>query len=162
MAKGQYRLQVQYPTFISQTDSERHPLTLLAVRRSISAARPISASEAFPAVDVAFHDYDMMSPTDGGEALPTTFHYTVIAGAHEAYAAVYGSGGEIGDPWFATKASTSVTAVFDGGFNTAQALAKQVEAGVPYSWGTWQEADPTPDGGVIWTGESMVLPVGFK
>jgi hypothetical protein len=160
MAKGTYRIQVQYPTFISKTDAERDPLKLLAVRRSISAAAPITASTAFPTVDVAYKDYDKMSPIDGSAPLPATFDYTVIAGASDAYLAVYGPGANIGDPWYMGASGTAKSATFDGGFNTKQATQPSAEAGTKYAWGTWQ-VFPS-DGGVQWKGESMVFPVTFE
>jgi hypothetical protein len=161
MAKGMYRIQVQYPTFISQTDAQRDPLTLLAVRRDISSPVPITASTAFPPADVAYKDYDQMAPIDGSAPLPATFDYTVIAGATGAYLAVYGPGATIGDPWYMGASGTATTATFDGGFNTKQATQTSVDAGTKYSWGTWQ-VFPSSDGGVQWKGESMVFPVTFE
>jgi hypothetical protein len=161
MAPGTYRIQVQYPTFLSQTDAERDPLTLLAVRRSISSGEPVDASTTFPTVDVAFPNYDKMAPIDGSAPLPATFDYPVLSGATGAYLAVYGPGATIGDPWYTSPTGTATTAVFDGGFNTKQATQTNAVPGTKYSWGTWQ-IEPAGDAGVQWKGESMVFPVTFE
>ena len=78
-----------------------------------------------------------LSPTDGGASLPTTFQYSVLSDASGAQVAVYGPGKNVGDPWYSTPFSTTgpgvtLTDVFDGGFNKAQATQTQVEAGTAY------------------------------
>jgi hypothetical protein len=166
MAKGQYRVQVQYPNFISATDDQRDPVTLQAMRRSISSAVPITGPTSFDPVDVSYDSYAALAPTDGGATLPTTFQYTVLSDAMGAHVAVYGPGKDVGDPWYTTPFSkadsgTTLTDTFDGGFNTPQAMQTQVEAGTAYWWGTFQLSGST-DGGVQWQGQSMVFPVTFQ
>ena len=162
VAAGHYRMQVLHPTFLALTDAARDPAALLATRRALSSSFATTGAVALNPAEVAYHDYAQLSPqaSDGGEALPTTFHFTVVAGALAARMAVYGPGANIGDPWFASPYGIATSVVFDGGFNTAQATQTEVQPGTVYHWGTWQQA-PIPDGGVEWTRESMVLPISF-
>jgi hypothetical protein len=53
-----------------------------------------------------------------------------------------------------------MTAVFDGGLNTAQAPADAgaVALGSRYFWGTELQG-AKPDGGVAWLGQTMVFPI---
>ncbi len=161
MAQGTYRIQVQHPTLLSETDLQRDPLTLQAMRRQISSQVLIAAPSTFAPVDVAYHDYAKLSPVGDAGAPPVTFSYTVIAASLAARLAVYGPGKNVGDPWYASAYSAATSAVFDGGFNTPQALEDAAAPDASYWWGTWQLSGPT-DGGVKWAGESMVFPVTFQ
>jgi len=161
MAQGQYRVQVQYPTFLSATDAQRDPTKLQAMRRQISSAVAVAGPVSLGAAEMTYDAYGALSPTDGGAALPTTFTLSVLPGASAARVAVYGPGNEIGDPWFASPYGKRTEEVFDGGFNTAQATQANVQPNTRYSWGTWQEFGAKADGGVVWSGESMVFPIAF-
>ncbi len=162
MAPGKYRVQVLYPTFLSQTDAERDPLALQAQRREISGTQMIAAATTFEPVDVANHDYDKYAPVEAGaQAIPVTFTYTLVPSATAASLALYGPGMSIGDPWYAAHPSTATSALFDGGFNTTKATTPSPEAGTSYWWGTSQLSG-SADGGVVWTGESMVFPIVFQ
>jgi hypothetical protein len=161
VAEGTYRIQLQYPTLLTQTDAARDPLTLKALRRAFSAAAKVSAPMPLPPVDMQYLDYGDLMPTTTA-TLPTTFTFTVIAGATKARAAVYGTangtGMNIGDPWWTSDFGTATTAAFTGTFDTAQATETMVKTGEGYFWGTWQELGT----GAVWTGESMVLPIKWN
>jgi hypothetical protein len=163
MAPGKYRVQVLYPTYLSQTDADRNPLVLQALRRSISGTKEISATTTFEPVELADHDYDKLSPVDAGALpLPVTFTYTVLPSASAAQLQLYGPGASIGDPWYTGGAySAATSAVFDGGFNTTKATTPSPEAGTSYWWGTSQQSG-SADGGVVWEGETMVFPIQFQ
>jgi hypothetical protein len=160
----QVRLQVLHPTFLNKTDVERDPVTLAAMRRSISGSFPVSADVTVNPTEIAYHDYAKLTPTGAG-TLPTTFKISVITGAAKAKAAVYGVANgmikNIGDPWYDSGYGTATTVSFDGTFNTKQAMMMKVQTGTEYLWGTWQQW-PTPMGGVAWSGESMVLPITWN
>lgn len=157
---GSYRLQVQYPTLLSATDLDRDPMKLLALRRAISAAFPLAtATVTVPVPDLAFSAYDVYAPTVDGGTLPTAF--TFEAG-DEAKLDVYGGPGDggvttIGDPWFTSATANDGGAVFDGGFNTAQATEDAAAPGTRYMWGT--EAPYGADASVAWTKQTMVFPI---
>ncbi len=159
VAPGKYRIQMLYPDLLTTSDKERSPLTLAALRRAFSAASAVSAPVALPPVEMEYLDYASLAPT-GTATLPTTFHYTVLAGATGARPAVYGTasgtGTSIGDPWWEPAYGTATSAGFDGTFNTAQATETMVKTGESYFWGTWQELGP------IWTGESMVFTITWN
>ena len=159
VAAGTYRIQMQYPTFLSMTDTQRDPLTLKALRRGISAAFPVAAAVALDPVEMEYLDYAALTPTGTvtpvpTTTMPTTLSFTVIAGAKAARAAVYGTKGgtgtSIGDPWYASAYGTATTAAFTGAFPTMQALEPMVMSGEAYFWGTWQELDSTAP--AMWTG----------
>ena len=157
VAAGSYRAQVLHPTFYAMTDAQRtSPETLAAVRRSISSAIVIDADTTLEPAEVAYGGYAAMEPR-GPATLPTTFTFTVAAGA-KARAAVYGPGASIGDPWWVAPLGTTGTAVFDGGFDTTQAGDAGLLPDAHYSWGTEQQY-PKADGGVSWTAQSMVFPI---
>ena len=159
VAAGTYRFQVLHPTFYALTDAQRaSPETLGAVRRSISSGVTLSADMAINPAEVGYGSYASMTPR-GATALPTTFAFTVPAGA-KARAAVYGPGAEIGDPWWTAPFGTATSDVFDGGFNTTKAPDGGLKADASYAWGTEQQY-AAPAGGVTWTAQSMVLPVQF-
>jgi hypothetical protein len=166
VAPGTYRIQVLYPTWYTATDSERDGLTLNAFRRTLSSAFPVVAADVpLNPTELSAYDYALYAPIDGGAPLPATFDFPVMK--KSAYAAVYGGmdGGlkNIGDPWWTgtSRTTSPATDMFDGGFNTAQATEVAANPGERYFWGTWQ-VFPHPDGGVQWTGESMVFPVIFQ
>ncbi len=149
------------------TDVQRDPLDYPAQRRTISSRIPVTADVVVPTPELAFHDYALMTPADGGTfALPTDFSYTRAPWAANVHLAVYGGndGGaqNIGDPWFVGKTYqfASGSSTFDGGFGTAQATETSVRPGEHYFWGT-SHADAV-DGGTNWTAESMVFPIHFQ
>lgn len=160
---GNYRLQIWYPTLESQTDLERDPNALNALRRAISATLPLGASDVtVTAPDLAFTAYAQFAPVGDGGALPTQFTFENGAAAHLD---VYGAGGDagvtnIGDPWFSSAAATDGGAVFAGSFNTAQALEDAATPGLRYMWGT--EETTGADAGVTWTKQTMVFPIVWQ
>ena len=159
VAAGTYRFQVLHPTFYAMTDAQRtSPETLGAVRRTLSSGVLISADAEINAAEVAFDAYAAMTPR-GASALPTTFAFTVPAGS-KARAALYGTGPEIGDPWWTAPFGTATSDVFDGGFNTSKAPDGGLKPDASYAWGTEQQY-AAPAGGVSWTAQSMVFPVQF-
>jgi hypothetical protein len=161
-APGSYRVQILHPTLYTQSDTQRDPLTLKALRRAISASTAVRAPVALDPVEMQYLDYPSLAPT-GTATLPTTFTFTVIAGAQKARAAVYGTangtGKSIGDPWWTSATGTATTASFDGTFTTKQATETMVKAGESYFWGTWQLPAPSSASAVAWSGESMVFAI---
>ena len=158
-APGSYRIQVLHPTYLSETDEQRDPKTLAALRRDISSSFPIaSGAVTIPSAEVAFHGYGQFAPIDSG-TLPTSFSFTTNAGTRlDVYGtAMDGGAPNIGDPWFASTPTASGTTSFDGGFNTPQATETNVALGERYFWGV--EEDITTDAGVSWTAQSMVFDI---
>lgn len=163
-ATGSYRVQVQHPTYLAQTDAMRtDPAQLAALRRAISSPLLLTQDTTVSAVEVAFAGYAAMQPQSdaGALALPASFVFTRMAGTTAGRLAVYGPGPEIGDPWYAGPLGTATTAEFDGGFNTPQAPDAGLAPDAQYWWGTEQNY-PKTDGGVGWTAQTMVLPVRFQ
>jgi hypothetical protein len=160
---GSYRLQVQYPTLLTQTDLQRDPTTLQALRRAISAAFKLATADlTVPVPDVGFHTYSQFAPSGDAGALPTQFSFESAASARLDVYGGPGDGGvvNIGDPWFASAPTMDGGAEFDGGFNTMQAQQTAVVAGTRYMWGT--EESFGVDAGLGWTNQSMVFPVTWQ
>lgn len=160
-AKGNYRIQVLHPSYLTTTDQQLDPVKLGTLRRQISAAFMVAADVTLPPVELSFHTYASFSPT-GATTLPTTFGWTSTLPSRVT---VYGTGmdggsPEIGDPWFAGALTGGGTATFDGGFNTKQAAQTAVNPGERYFWGI-EELDAV-DGGVSWTAQTMVLPITWN
>jgi hypothetical protein len=168
VAPGAWRVQVWHPSLLKMTDAQRDPAQLQALRRAISTAVKVSSTVTLsPPAELAYHDYDKMKPqpvTDGGVALPTSFVYTLVAPATTARACVFGGKpgfANIGDPWWTGATGTQTSASFDGTFNTTKATTPTVTTGQGYFWGT-EEFTGRVDGGVTWTGESMVFPITWN
>jgi hypothetical protein len=159
-APGMYRVQVLHPTFLTESDAQRDPKTLAALRRDISSSFAIAAGTMnVPSAEIAFHTYAAFSPIDAG-TLPTSF--TWDSNGVPSRLDVYGTGMDggapsIGDPWYAGPLGTSNAATFDGGFNTAQANQQNVALGERYFWGI--EENVATDAGVTWTAQSMVFDI---
>lgn len=157
---GHYRLQIQAPTLLSETDLDRDPTTLSTLRRAISAAFPIGASDlTVPSPDVGFHAYAQFAPTGDGGTLPTQFSFESDT---EARLDVYGGPGDggvvnIGDPWYSSAVTTDGGAAFGGDFNTMQAEQDAAVPGTRYMWGTEQPYGA--DASVAWTNQSLVFPI---
>jgi len=157
---GHYRLQIQAPTLLSQTDLDRDPTTLNTLRRAISASFPIATSDLMiPSPDVGFHAYGQFAPTDDGGTLPTQFSFE---NGTSARLDVYGGAGDggvvnIGDPWYASAVTTDGGAAFGGDFNTMQANQDAAAPGTRYMWGT--EEPYGADASVAWTNQSLVFPI---
>ncbi len=157
-APGTYRLQVLHPTFLSETDEQRDPKTLAALRRDISSSFPVTTGTlTVPPSEVAFHTYASFSPVTTA-TLPTQFAFSTSLPARlDVYGtAMDGGAPSIGDPWY-TSGPTTNGASFDGGFSTAQATEKSVALGERYFWGI--EEDIATDAGVTWTAQSMVFDI---
>ncbi|HEY8073152.1 MAG TPA: hypothetical protein VIF62_03565, partial [Labilithrix sp.] len=156
-AAGTYRLQVLHPTYYSKTDAQRTPDDLGAVRRTLSSAFTVDKDVTLDAAEVSYGGYAAMSPR-GSATLPLTMEFSLVSGAAKAQAAIYGPGGEIGDPWWTSSYGTATSATFDGGWDTKQAPDGGIDAAATYYWGT-EQIYAASDGGVQWTGQSMVFPV---
>jgi hypothetical protein len=162
VAQGRWRLQVLHPSLLKQNDAQRDPLANDGLRRAISAGIAISADATLDPVDVKYDGYAAMHPQGDAGALPTTFTFTVLADARAARVAVYGPANNVGDPWYTSPTATATSAAFDGGFDTKQAPdAGGVTPGTRYFWGTEQDL-VHHDGGVAWTGQSMVFPITWQ
>jgi hypothetical protein len=158
VAPGAHRLQVLHPTYLAQTDAQRDPIALAALRRAISSSFMVSADVSVPSPDVGYHAYAKFAPTGDAGGPPTQFTF----GDGGARLTVYGTGNmgaanDIGDPWFSSAMTVTGTMDFDGGFNTKQANETAVKPGERYFWGV-ENADRS-DGGVTWTGQTMVFPI---
>ncbi len=162
VAAGTWRLQVWHPTFLTQTDMARDPLKNDALRRAISGPFTVAADSAVGSVEMKYDGYAAMQPTGATGALPATFTFTLLSDAVNTRFDLYGPGASIGDPWFASAPGTATSFVYDGGFNTGKAPldAGGVTPGTSYLWGT-EQGLMRPEGGVQWTGQSMVFPVAW-
>ncbi len=160
---GTYRLQVQYPTLLSDTDLDRNPLQINALRRAISADFVLKTSDVtVPTPDLAFDSYAVFAPTGDGGTLPTSFTFDDGTGAKLD---VYGGPGDggvvtIGDPWFTSATANDGGAVFGGSFNTAQANQDAAAPGTRYMWGT--EEPFGADASVAWTKQTLVFPITWQ
>jgi hypothetical protein len=162
-ATGTWRVQVLHPTFLSQTDAQRDPASLAAIRRSICTGVLLTQDTTVNAAEVSYGGYATMAPQgDAGVLpLPAAFTYTVLPGTTGARLTLYGPGASIGDPWYSGPLKKAGAADFDGGFNTNKAADGGLVPDAEYWWGTEQEY-PGPDGGVGWSAQTMVLPVRFQ
>jgi hypothetical protein len=160
---GSYRLQVQYPTLLSATDLDRNPLQIPALRRAISAAIVLKAADVSVATpDLSFTAYAQFAPTGDGGTLPTQFTFD---NGTDAKLDVYGGPGDggvvnTGDPWFTSATANDGGAIFDGGFNTAQATQDAAVPGTRYMWGT--EEPFGADASVAWTKQTLVFPITWQ
>jgi hypothetical protein len=166
VAAGTYRVQVQWPSYEAMKDSQVNPSKADTVRRSISAAFPVSATVQVSNADVTPPDYATFGPSGSASPLPTTFTFPAVA---TTKLDVYGPGAEIGDPWYAGSATGSGSASFDGTFNTQQAGSDAVDPSKTYSWGIeWTPSNVEvgsggsgSDNGAKWTAQSLVYPVSW-
>jgi hypothetical protein len=160
---GMFRIQVQHPTYLTQSDVERDPYTLLALRRNVSTAFYVGAPVELLDSEMEYPDYDMMMPT-GAAMLPTTFEVTLLPGADEVRVGVYGTangtGTTVGTQWFLSPQGGGTSIPFDGAFNTTSALQANVVPGEQYYWGTFQYRSAGV--GKSWRGQSMVLPIVWQ
>jgi len=161
-APGSYRIQVLHPTYLTETDEQRDPIALAALRRDVSSSFAVASGTVdVPSAEVAFHGYGSFAPVDAG-TLPTTFGWG--SSSIPSRLDVYGTGNDggapsIGDPWYASALGTSGSAVFDGGFDTPQATQTSVALGERYFWGI--EENVKTDAGVTWTAQSMVFDISW-
>lgn len=157
---GRYRLQIQAPTLLSETDLDRDPITLNTLRRAISASFPIGSNDlTVPSPDVGFHAYGQFAPTGDGGTLPTQFAFENGTGARLDVYGGPGDGGvvNIGDPWYSSAMTMDGGAMFGGDFNTMQAMQDAAAPGTRYMWGT--EEPFGADASVAWTNQSLVFPI---
>jgi len=71
---------------------------------------------------------------------------------------VYGTGNEIGDPWFNGTVGGTGTTTFDGNFNTNKAKTDAVVIGTRYFWGI-EAPIPAVGLGPTWTSQSLAFPI---
>ncbi len=170
VAPGGYQLFVENPAFLSGTDAELHPGELATYRRESSAAFAVARDMATTPPSVAYPAYGAMEPRSDAGVLPTTFTFTVPPLGTRL--AVYsGKAASVGDPWFTSDLVVDGgSAVFDGSFDTPQAGdAGAPSAGDRYFWGVEDQLGLDgktrgggPDGGLQWTGQTMVFPVFWQ
>ena len=92
VAPGQYRVQVQNPTYESKKDTMLDPPTLATVRRSLTTSFALAAADVtVPTTDVAFTQYAAFAPKTTA-TLPTTF--TFSTGATDEARRVWLCGGD--------------------------------------------------------------------
>lgn len=160
---GMFRIQVQHPTYLTQTDVERDPYTLLALRRTVSSAFYVGAPVELLDAEMEYADYDLLSPTMTA-TLPTTFEVTMHPGADEVRVGVYGTAGgtgtNVGTQWFLSAMGGGTSIVFDGAFNTTSAQQVSVVPGEQYHWGTFHYRSAGV--GKTWRDQSMVLPIVWE
>ncbi|HEY1817807.1 MAG TPA: hypothetical protein VGG74_35945 [Kofleriaceae bacterium] len=165
VAAGSYRVQVLHASYFAQKDSQIDPETAATVRRDISTPFAVGSGSdvVVSTADVTPPDYTTFEPR-GSATLPTTFTFPAVAATKLD---VYGSGNEIGDPWFTSAATGSGSASFDGTFNTMQATQTTVSPADTYRWGI-----EYPGGGglavgsgggetVKWTAQSLTYSIAW-
>lgn len=157
---GMHRIQVQHPSYLTLDDAERDPYTLKAFRRSVSSSFFVGATVALQEVDMAYLDYDKMSPTMSA-TLPTTFEISIPPSYTTARVAVYGGvdplAPSVGNAWFQSDNVAATSVPFDGTFNTTSAVGSAVVPGDQYYWGTYHYR--AAGVGKTWRSQSMVLPI---
>jgi len=159
-APGTYRLQIQHPQYESMTDAQLAPGALGVLRRQLSSGFTFSTADlAMTTVEMAFGNYAAFAPTPSAAMpMPTTFTFGATAATRLD---VYGTGNEIGDPWYAGTATTTGSASFDGNFNTGKQATPSVMAGTKYMWGI-EQTHPKDANNIVWTGQSMVFPITWN
>ncbi len=165
---GQYRVQVQHPTFEKLTDATRDPMVLQAMRRAVSAPFSLPGTGALPTVlspvDAAYHGYGPIA-MQGKPMLPLSLQFSPAQAQASASLALYGledpAQKNIGYPWFVSPRSTkpTPTATFDGTFNTPKAREKIAIPGEGYYLGTLETVSAAV--APAWTRQSMVYPITF-
>ena len=167
VAPGGYQLFVENPAFLSATDADLKPGQLATYRRELSNAFTVAGNVTTTPPSVAYSSYGAMSPRGDAGALPTTFAFA--APPLGTRLAVYnGKTASVGDPWFTSGLVDGGSAVFDGGFDTAQAGdAGFVTRGDRYFWGVEDQLGVDgqsrggADAGLQWTGQSLVFAVSW-
>jgi hypothetical protein len=167
VAAGNYRVQVLHATYFAQKDSQIDPETADTVRRDISNPFMVGSGSDFvvSTADVSPPDYSVFEPR-GSSTLPTTFTFPAVAGTKLD---VYGSGNEIGDPWFSSAMTGSGSASFDGTFNTMQATETMVNPAETYRWGIEYPGGAALEVGsgggsgatVKWTAQSLTYSIAW-
>jgi hypothetical protein len=111
------------------------------------------------AAEVGFDGYDAMAPAGdaGPQALPVSFAYTVVPGATGARVSIYAPGARVAAPFFSSPFRKDGGAEFDG----SSAPDGGLEPDAEYWWASEQQF-PRPDGGVLWTSQTLVMPIRFK
>jgi hypothetical protein len=153
VAAGQYRVQVQHPQFEMKNDSQLDPTKLNIFRRNLTSSFAVSADTAVSTAEMGFPDYAKFAPVTSA-TLPTTFTFSTTSSRLE----VYGTGNEIGDPWFNSALTTTGTMSFDGTFNTKKAKTPNVVIGTKYFWGL-EQPQPADAAGVVWTSQTLAFPI---
>jgi hypothetical protein len=144
---------------MTKTDDQLDPKALGILRRELSSSTPVSADLAMSVSEMAFADYATFAPVTTA-TLPTAFSFGTELNTHlDVYGtAMMGKGKNIGDPWFASPLTKSGTATFDGTFTTMQKGEDAVALGERYFWGV-EQVHAADGNGVVWTGQSMVMPI---
>jgi hypothetical protein len=158
---GSYRLQAQHPAYYKSTDIQIDPTQAKTLRRAISNAFPLMASDiTVTAPDLAFDLYGQFAPTGGSATLPTAFTFQSDGPSKLDVYGGPGDGGvvEIGDPWYASTPTVDGGSSFDGVFNTPQAGQDAAVLGTRYMWGTEEGYDAS----VTWTKQTMVFPITWQ
>jgi hypothetical protein len=135
------------------------PLVYRSAAVALPAMFTVAADTAIDAVNMAYHDYDLMTPVGAAGKLPVTFTYTLIAGAGTANFVGDKTNIPGNDPGFSAPQSTMTTYTWDGAFGGGSSTAMP---GTTYYWGTFQKMTPATDGGTLWTVESMLFPITFQ
>jgi hypothetical protein len=154
VAAGSYRIQVQHPDYLDKTDMDIDPTTVNLLRRNLTGHFDTSADVAVSDAEMSFHDYPLFAPTPSA-TLPTTFTFTAGTNAHLE---IYGTGTEIGDPWFNSDVTKTGQSTFAGTFNTPKAKTPGAEMGKTYMWGIEQPHAPDSSG-ISWTGQTLAFPI---
>ncbi len=163
VAAGTYRVQVLHSTYFAVKDSQIDPETADTLRRDISDPFAVAADLTVSPADVTPPDYATFEPRTTS-TLPTTFTFP---SGPATKLDVYGSGAEIGDPWFtSTPATTTGSASFAGTFNTTAAGSATLDTSATYSWGIEYPgggaAITTGSGSAVkWTAQSLVYPIAW-
>ena len=166
VAAGHYDVIIEYPGYEAMNDSQVNPLTAGTYRRDVSAAFDVGAAVTVPTVDMAYGGYATFAPTGTVATAPasTTFTFPTTAAAKLD---IYGSGNEIGDPWYAATGTTTTgsAAFVDGEFNTKQAgsaMGQPPTAGTKYWWGLGFPLAANGSGGIAFTQRTMVMGITWS
>ena len=115
VAAGTYRVQVLHASYFAEKDSQIDPETVDTVRRDISDPFAVAADFTVSPADVTPPDYTKFEPRTTS-TLPTTFTFP---SGPATKLDVYGSGAEIGDPWFTSTPATTTASTTTSSSTTA-------------------------------------------
>ena len=152
---GMYRVMILHGDFYAVDDAHIVPQTANTIRRDLSDAFAVGSDVIVSPADVTPPNYATFEPRTTA-TLPTTFTFP---SGPATKLDVYGSGAEVGDPWFAsTPATAAGSASFDGTFTTMAAGSAHIDPAVTYSWGIEWAAGGSD---IKWTAQSLVYPIAW-
>jgi hypothetical protein len=162
VAASNYTINVTLPKPLLHLDGGvPDPLTTPSVGSGVTSVIVSTADVDLDPINIAYHDYAVMTPTPGPASLPTTFQFTVPSGMTSAELVLEGANVPGNDPWYSSRllTATPTSAIFSGTFG---GMLGQAMPGRRYYWGTFQKQRASQAMVPIWTEATLLFPITFQ